>query len=264
MDENVSGAFDEQEYFETGGDKMENDKKEDLKVVSKAGLEILRMPFLEHQIKKLPKPTKAQTEEVKADYTKGIRCAICGGWHHPNVVHFDYVGHAALTDRLLDADPFWNWEPLAVDANGLPLRDAGGGLWIKLTVCGVTRLGYGDAEGKTGGNAIKEIIGDGLRNSAMRFGAALECWHKGDLHIDEPDVIEKKIVKSDLPSCPDENFSVLCADRINDETGVIEKMGIKSLIQSSERTASDVLGKLQTRFTLTAEQIATVKSWEAK
>ena len=97
-------------------------------------------------------------------------------------MHLDYVGHAALTDRLLDADPFWTWEPLAFDADGLPKLDHTGGMWIKLTVCGVTRLGYGDADGKTGGNAVKERIGDALRNGAMRFGAALDLWHKGELH----------------------------------------------------------------------------------
>lgn len=150
-------------------------------------LKLLRKPFEAHHISKLPKPTKQQTDEVKADYKKGVRCDICGGWHHPKVVHLDYVGHAALTDRLLDVDPAWSWEPLALDANGLPSIDKDGGLWIKLTVCGVTRLGYGDAQGKTGGDAMKERIGDALRNAAMRFGAALDLWHKGILHIEEED-----------------------------------------------------------------------------
>lgn len=149
------------------------------------GLALLREPFPPHQISKLPKPTKQQTEAVRADFKAGIRCQLCGQWHHPQVVHVDYVGHAALTDRLLDCDPEWTWEPLALDANGLPAMDANGGLWIRLTVCGVTRLGYGDAEGKSGGNAIKEAIGDALRNAAMRFGAALDLWHKGDLHGDQ-------------------------------------------------------------------------------
>lgn len=148
-------------------------------------LKLLRKPFETHHISKLPKPTKAQTDEVKADYKKGVRCDICGGWHHPKVVHLDYVGHAALTDRLLDVDPAWSWEPLALDVNGLPAIDKDGGLWIKLSVCGVTRLGYGDAQGKTGGDAMKERIGDALRNAAMRFGAALDLWHKGILHMDE-------------------------------------------------------------------------------
>lgn len=34
---------------------------------------------------------------------------------------------------------------------------------------------------------MKERIGDALRNAAMRFGAALDLWHKGDLHIDDDD-----------------------------------------------------------------------------
>jgi hypothetical protein len=152
----------------------------------KTGLDLLREPFPSHQISKLPKPTKAQTDEVRADFKKGIRCTICGGWHHPAVVHLDYVGHAALTDRLLDADPNWNWEPLT--ENGIPAVDQNNGMWIKLTVCGVTRIGYGHAEGKKGGDMIKEVIGDALRNAAMRFGAALDLWHKGDLHqLDGPD-----------------------------------------------------------------------------
>ena len=36
----------------------------------KTGLELLRQPFPLHQISKLPKPTKAQTDAVKADYKK--------------------------------------------------------------------------------------------------------------------------------------------------------------------------------------------------
>jgi hypothetical protein len=155
----------------------------------------MRTPFPAHQISKLPKPTKQQTDEVKADYKKGIRCGICGGWHHPNVVHLDYVGHAALTDRLLDVDENWTWEAVAYDQNGLPALDKDGGLWIKLTVLGVTRLGYGDAQGKIGGDAMKERIGDALRNAAMRFGAALDLWHKGDLHIDEQE--EQKPIAKD-------------------------------------------------------------------
>ena len=142
-----------------------------------AGLALLRVDFPPHQVNKLPKP-------YKADSTKGD-CAECGGYHGLPALHLDYVGHAALTDRLLDADPAWSWEPLAFDAAGLPALDRNGGMWIKLTVCGVTRLGYGDAQGKTGGNGVKELIGDALRNAAMRFGAALALWHKGDLHADQ-------------------------------------------------------------------------------
>ena len=135
-----------------------NQMDENTPIATLEGLALLRAPFPAHQISQLPK----------------------GG------IMLSYVGHAALTDRLLDADPCWNWEPMHIDpATGLPALDAIGGLWIKLTVCGVTRLGYGDAGEKKGCNAMKERIGDALRNAAMRFGAALDLWHKGELHADE-------------------------------------------------------------------------------
>jgi hypothetical protein len=167
------------------------------------GLKLLRKPFPENQISKLPKPTKKQTDDVRADFKNGIRCQICGAWHHPDVIHLDYVGHAALTDRLLDADPNWVWEPLAIGSDGLPVIDGDGGLWIKLTVCGVTRLGYGDAQGKTGGDAMKERIGDALRNAAMRFGAALDLWHKGDLHVEEEKEPDIDAIINAIESAPD-------------------------------------------------------------
>jgi len=118
----------------------------------------LREPFPANEIGKLPK----------------------GG------IMLDFVGHGYLTARLLDVDPTWNWEPVAMDAHGLPLLDEHGGLWIKLTVGGVTRLGYGDAGGRKGPNAIKEAIGDALRNAGMRFGLALDLWCKGDPDAPEP------------------------------------------------------------------------------
>lgn len=141
------------------------------------GLALLREPFPPNQISKLPKP-------YKKDSPKG-NCRECGGYHGLPAAHLDYVGHAALTARLLDVDPSWTWEPVGFDERGLPALDPSGGLWIKLTVCGVTRFGYGDAQGKSGPDAMKERIGDALRNAAMRFGAALDLWHKGDLYAHE-------------------------------------------------------------------------------
>lgn len=118
------------------------------------GLARLREPFAPNQIGRKPK----------------------GG------TQLEFVGHAALTDRLLEVDPYWSWEPFAVGEDGLPKFDQFGGLWMWLTICGVRRLGYGDADGKKGAVAVKEAIGDALRNGGMRFGAALDLWHKGDLH----------------------------------------------------------------------------------
>ena len=117
-----------------------------------AGLEALRKPFPKAVIGKLPK--------------QGTM--------------LDYVGHAAVTDRLLTVDPHWSWEPVAWDEQGLPLYDRAGGLWIRLTVCGMTRLGYGD------GPDPKQRIGDAIRNAAMRFGVALDLWTKGELESQDP------------------------------------------------------------------------------
>lgn len=105
-------------------------------------------------------------------------CPDCGGRLTTAHIHLDYVGHADVTDRLLAVDPLWDWEPLAVDERGLPALDQFGGMWIKLTICGVTRIGYGDAEGKHGPNAVKEVIGDAIKVTAMRFGVGLDLWQR--------------------------------------------------------------------------------------
>jgi hypothetical protein len=110
----------------------------------------LRAPFPKEQIQKLP--------------TGGLQ--------------LDYVSHAWVTDRLLAVDPQWTWEPVAFDADGLPKFDSNGGLWIKLTVCGVTRYGYGEPQGRDKFDMIKGSIGNSIRVAAMRFGIGLDLWAK--------------------------------------------------------------------------------------
>lgn len=163
----------------------------DIKALAK-----LREPFPPEQIGKLPK----------------------GG------ITLDFVGHGYITQRLLDVDPAWNWEPVAFDPQGLPLLDEFGGLWIRLTVCGVTRLGYGDAGGKRGQNAIKEAIGDALRNAGMRFGLALDLWCKGDPDASPPakpktpaDVARDKLI---LLIKANKLAGVEVAQRFKDEYGI--------------------------------------------
>lgn len=140
----------------------------------------LREPFKPEQIGKLPKLNcKACSDspgKVCPKHTKQ-NCKECGNWISSAHIHLDYVGHAATTDRLLSVDPTWTWEPMGIGPNGEPLM-TNGGMWIKLTLCGVTRPGFGD------GKNPKEIIGDAIRNAAMRFGVALDLWAKEDLHAD--------------------------------------------------------------------------------
>ena len=137
----------------------------------------LRKPFPAESVGKLPKPVRSQDPD-KGKCVAGSKYSadghFCGGYHSRSV-HIDYVGHAATTDRLLTVDPDWSWEPFALDDAGLPALDRGGNLWIRLTICGTTRIGVGD------GKSAKECIGDAIRNAAMRFGVALDLWAKEDL-----------------------------------------------------------------------------------
>lgn len=103
--------------------------------------------------------------------------------------NLSYVGHAAVTEMLLRHDPLWHWSPVGNDDNGSPIldRNAEGrpiGMWIRLTIFDQGRIGYGAVEPnerRSDGDLIKEIIGDGIRNAAMRFGVALNLWSKSDL-----------------------------------------------------------------------------------
>ena len=144
----------------------------------------LRKEFPKEAIGKLPKLTCKQCKDshtkVCGRHTK-VNCKACGNWISERHVDLDYVGHATTTDRLLSVDPTWTWEPVALDQQGAPALDKEGNLWIRLTVCGVTRLGCGD------GPEMKQRIGDALRNAAMRFGVALDLWSKAELesHVEE-------------------------------------------------------------------------------
>ena len=135
----------------------------------------LRKPFPPESIGKLPKPLKGRDDD-RGKCQPGTKYSAdgyhCGGWH-ARAMHLDFVGHAATTDRLLTVDPEWSWDFLAYTTDGLPVtKDSEGNLWIKLTICGVTRIGVGD------GSSAKERIGDAIRNAAMRFGVALDLWAK--------------------------------------------------------------------------------------
>lgn len=225
------------------GDNMSDTEKQ------LEALKRLREPFPENQISLLPKPTKAQTDEVKRDFKKGIRCDLCGQWHHPKVVHLHYVGHAALTDRLLEVDPLWSWEPFATDENGLPAIDRDGGLWIRLTVAGMTRIGYGDAPGKMGGDAMKERIGDALRNAGIRFGCALDLWHKGDLHAHENGNETQAPAEPEKPEPAKEQITderlTKAIDRINAGEFTVERLNAKFALtdEQQDRVGDEVKAK---------------------
>ena len=166
----------------------------------------LRAPFPPEYVGKLPRVTCRECSDGRCGDHKKAKCADCGNWISERHIHLDYIGHADVTIRLLEVDPEWSWAPKATDADPELLKaamasgdaeivravienappkfetDRNGspvGLWIKLTVGGVTRLGVGSCP--SGQNdAEKVLIGDALRNAAMRFGVAVELWAKGD------------------------------------------------------------------------------------
>jgi hypothetical protein len=156
----------------------------------------LQEPFSEDAIEHRPQPILSQKDDPEqgSDYCQQGRQVktkwgskpvsadgfFCGNRHRWSV-HLTYVGHAGLTMRLNDVctPAGWDWEPVAVDEHGFPML-WNGSLWIHLTVLGVRKKGVGDAEGRTGPSAIKETIGDAMRNAAMRFGIATYLWGKSD------------------------------------------------------------------------------------
>ena len=99
-------------------------------------------------------------------------------------VQLKYLGHSDTSRALTECDPGWTWEPMGFTEDGQPVlvtNDAGQpiGLWGWVTVCGVRRPAYGTVmPGKS--EAIKELIGDLIRNGAMRFGVAGGLWSKAD------------------------------------------------------------------------------------
>lgn len=178
-------------------------------------------------------------------------------------MQLDYVGHAATTDRLLAVDPHWTWEPMAKTVDGLPLLDSKGNLWIRLTVCGVTRIGVGD------GPTAKVVIGDAIRNAAMRFGVALDLWSKEELEqvhhgipverVGDPAEVKVRLVpdetpKDDGPSITPEQSRLLHKfandlglDRDMKLVGIAAVIGrpVESTKDLTKAEASQVIDRLQ-------------------
>jgi len=136
-------------------------------------------------------------------------------------VNLQFVGHAAVTARLLEVDPSWTWEPVAFDEDGLPKLDTKGGLWIRLTVCGVTRYGYGEPQGSDHFDRIKGAISNALRVAAMRFGVGLDLWSKDEIsttfEIPKPVATDEQLAKWTAAISAAPSFMVLKS--IADEIG---------------------------------------------
>lgn len=149
----------------------------------------LRAPFPDSQIGHKPQPwcraCVNNKQDKHCDRHALISCKVCRQRITVAHIDLDFVGHAAVTQRLLEVDPHWDWEPMTeAQRKQLGFRSAGeNGMWIWLTVLGKKRPGLGEIEGTqlTGGNAEKSLISDAIKNAAMRFGVAIQTWSKEDL-----------------------------------------------------------------------------------
>lgn len=108
-----------------------------------------------------------------------------------NGVNLDFVGHAEITRILIEIDPMWNWQPAAWIDGRPAIHEANGvaSMWGNLTLLGKTLTGVGTAntvittragEKFAKADYEKELIGDFLRNAAMRFGICLNLWSRQD------------------------------------------------------------------------------------
>lgn len=102
-------------------------------------------------------------------------------------LELDYVDHATVTRMLIDIDPLWTWNPMGYTQDGAPLVDMDDNgnpraLWINMRVRGRSIPAVGTIErpgSKNYGDALKELIGDAIRNGAMRFGVCGGLWARG-------------------------------------------------------------------------------------
>ena len=98
-----------------------------------------------------------------------------------NGINLAYVSHADITKILIEVDPSWSWQPMEW-VNGRPAINVENGtatMWGTLTLLGKSMLGVGSVRADKQ-DLDKELVGDFLRNAAMRFGIALSLWSKQD------------------------------------------------------------------------------------
>lgn len=115
-------------------------------------------------------------------------------------IKLDFVGHAAVTDRLntVVGPENWSLEPLAFNEDGTPVITLARNkaiMWARLTILGASKICVGTTEANKF-DVEKELIGDALRNGAMRFGVALDLWTKDELES----TLADPSLKNDKPS----------------------------------------------------------------
>lgn len=106
----------------------------------------------------------------------------------------DYVGHADVTKMLIEIDPLWSWEPVSwvdgrpnIEVKEVTLKKRDGTtrvsriatMWGFMTVLGKSLPCVGSANADKE-DCEKELIGDLIRNGALRFGICINLWARTD------------------------------------------------------------------------------------
>jgi hypothetical protein len=203
----------------------------------------LRAQFPPDQLEKKPQVNcRACTDAGKAaraardkhcDRHQVRECPNCHAYITTGHIDLDYVGHANCTNRLLEVDPTWTWEPFSLDPRGLPALDTEGNLWIRLTILGSTKPGVGD------GPNMKERIGDAIRNAAMRFGVALDLWAKIPLQHELPDTngqVSHDPVTGEVP-IPDDEVRLIDRFRLIELKKLEKALGVDGDDKREKRLA---------------------------
>lgn len=181
-------------------------------------------------LSKLPKPTSREN-------TKG-HCSECGGWHGLPAVHLDYMGHADVTLALIEIDPTFDYGWITDPDGAMIIREQGKRLVLEgwLQVHGVKRLCVGTCDaGKM--EPEKELIGDLLRNGAMRFGVATGLWSKSDAHESQDAPEQRRARRSTRKTEPDHGDDVATASL--GPRAVAAVKAINGLPESLKRAALD-------------------------
>lgn len=151
-------------------------------------------------------------------------------------VNLDFVGHADITRILLEIDPHWTIEPVAFDEAGMPQVVVNGNMvqaafWM--SVLGHRRYCVGSVEERKA-DRYKELMSDGIRNGAMRFGIALHLWTKAEWEdlgaAPVKPVAGKPKQETDVvrPASPDaiKKFIEVCAENNLDHDKVADHAGV--------------------------------------
>ena len=98
-----------------------------------------------------------------------------------NGINLAYVSHAEITRILIEIDPMWNWQPIDWQDGRPAIHETNGmaTMWGTLTLLGKSLVGVGSVRADKP-DLDKELVGDFLRNAAMRFGICLALWSKQD------------------------------------------------------------------------------------